>query len=92
MSVNREEIKRLIDLIPDQDATEVLDFIEYLNMKRERESAKHLDVMILSEDENLIEQVNQSQVDRQAGCIYGKEAGFDYLRTKIEEFERGQNL
>ncbi len=81
MSVNREEIKRLIDLIPDQDATEVLDFIEYLNMKRERESAQQLDVKILAQDESLIEQVNQSQVDRQTGCIYGKEAGLDYLRT-----------
>lgn len=91
MSVNREEIKRLIDLIPDQDASEVLDFIGYLNMKRERES-EQLDVKLLSQDENLTKQVNQSQLDRQAGRIYEKEAGLDYLRTKVEEFERGQNL
>lgn len=92
MSVNREEIKRLIDLIPDQDATEVLDFIGYLNMKRERESAEQLDLEQLSTDENLIRQVQHSREDRQAGRIYEKEAGLDYLRTKLEEFEREQNL
>jgi hypothetical protein len=31
--VNREELKRMIDQIPDQDAVEVLDFIGYLNVK-----------------------------------------------------------
>lgn len=54
MSVNREEIKRLIDQIPDQDAVVVHDFIGYLNMKRERETAEQLDLEQLSTDENLI--------------------------------------
>lgn len=92
MSVNREELKRLIDQIPDQDAEEVLDFVGFLSMKRERESAEQLDIELLSRDENLIRQVNQSRMDRQAGRIYEKETGLDYLRAKVEEFEREQNL
>ncbi|NHN29656.1 DUF2281 domain-containing protein [Paenibacillus agricola] len=43
MSVNREELKRMIDYIAAQDALEVLDFIGYLNMKRERETLKNLE-------------------------------------------------
>ncbi|MGG1513911.1 DUF2281 domain-containing protein [Paenibacillus oryzisoli] len=43
MSVNREELKKLIDEIPEQDAVEVIDFIGYLKMKRERESFHDLE-------------------------------------------------
>lgn len=43
MSVNREELKRIIDQIPEQDAVEVLDFIGYLNMKRERKALNNLE-------------------------------------------------
>ncbi|SFP33202.1 hypothetical protein [Salibacterium halotolerans] len=92
MSVNREKIKQLIDLIPDQDAAEVLDFIEYINWKREREKPDPLNADFLSKDENLIEQINLSQLDRQAGRVYEKEEGLDYLRKKVKDFERGQNL
>lgn len=42
MGMNREELKRLIDHITEQDAAEVLDFIGYLNMKREREAIRNL--------------------------------------------------
>jgi len=90
VSVNREELKRLIDQIPDQDAVEVFDFIGYLNLKRER--AQGLDVEQLAIDESLIRQVEQSREDRQVGRVYGQEAGLDYLRMKVEEFERGQSL
>lgn len=92
MSVNREELKRLIDHIPEQDAVEVLDFIGYLNMKREREAAQQLDIEVLSEDENLIRQVQKSREDRNAGRVYGQKEGLEYLRAKVEEFERGQSL
>jgi hypothetical protein len=92
MSVNREELKRMIDQIPDQDAVEVLDFIGYLNLKREREATQDLDVEQLSTDEGLIRQVQQSRKDRQAGRIFRPEAGLGYLRVKVEEFERGQSL
>ncbi|MBB6669991.1 DUF2281 domain-containing protein [Cohnella nanjingensis] len=43
MSVNREELKRIIDQIPEQDAVEVADFIGYLNSKREREAQNNLE-------------------------------------------------
>ncbi|GIP36658.1 hypothetical protein J2TS4_58680 [Paenibacillus sp. J2TS4] len=43
MSVNREELKKMIDHITEQDAVEVLDFIGYLNMKREREALNNLE-------------------------------------------------
>jgi hypothetical protein len=43
MSVSREEFKRMIDKIPDNDFEEVLDFIGYLNMKREREALNNLE-------------------------------------------------
>ncbi|WP_175637132.1 hypothetical protein [Oceanobacillus sojae] len=48
MSVNREELKRLIDFIHEEDIAEVYDFIGYLNMKREREAIEHMDVDLLS--------------------------------------------
>ena len=92
MSVNREEIKRLIDQIPDQDAAEVLDFIGYLSQKRERLIAEEFDIKEISLDENLIRQIEQSRMDRKAGRIYEQDKGLEYLRFKLEEFERGQNL
>ena len=92
MSVNREELKRMIDYIPEQDAVEVLDFIGYLNMKRDRETTQHLDVEIPSIDEDLIRQVQKSREDRENGRIYNQQAGLDYLQMKVEEFEHGQSL
>lgn len=92
MSVNREELKRMIDQIPEQDALEVYDFIGYLNMKRERADLQQLDTASLAEDADLIRQVEQSREDREHGRIYGKESGLDYLRNKVKEFEHGQNV
>jgi hypothetical protein len=43
VSVNREELKRIIDHIPEQDAIEVADFIGYLNARRARETLKNLE-------------------------------------------------
>jgi hypothetical protein len=92
MSVDREELKRMIDQVPEQDALEVYGFIGYLNMKRERADQQQLDVSLLTEDEDLIRQVQESREDRKFGRVYGKEAGLDYLRVKVKEFEHGQNL
>ncbi|WCK55180.1 hypothetical protein PP175_04115 [Aneurinibacillus sp. Ricciae_BoGa-3] len=92
MSVDREQLKRMIDEIPEQDAAEVLDFIGFLNMKRERAAIQQLNVEELSQDEGLIRQVQQSRADREAGRVYGQEAGLEYLRMKMREFERGQSL
>lgn len=89
MSINREELKRMIDQITEQDALEVYDFIGYLNMKRERSA---LVGSILMDDEDLIRQVQASREDRKLGRVFDKEAGLDYLRDKVNEFEREQNL
>lgn len=91
MSVNREELKRMIDQIPEQDALEVYDFIGYLMMKRER-SEQQMDVSLLADDEDLIRQVQASREDRKSGRVFGKEAGLDYLRARVKEFEHEQNL
>jgi hypothetical protein len=92
MSINRDEIKRLIDFIPEQDALEVLDFIGYLNMKREKEVLHQLDVEVLSQDKELIRQIQNSREDRENGRIYAQELGLEYLRKKVEEFENGQSI
>jgi hypothetical protein len=85
LSVNREELKRMIDKIPEQDALEVYDFIEFLNRKREKESSQQLDIDDLVNDENLIRQIENSRVDRNNGRFYTKEQGLEYLRKRFEE-------
>lgn len=44
MSVNREELKDLIDSIQEEDAVQVYDFIGYLNMKREKETIEQMNL------------------------------------------------
>jgi hypothetical protein len=85
LSVNREELKRMIDKIPELDALEVYDFIEFLNRKREKESSQQLDIDDLVNDENLIRQIENSRVDRNNGRFYTKEQGLEYLRKRFEE-------
>lgn len=41
------------------------------------------DVALLAEDADLIRQVEHSREDRNHGRIYAKEAGLNYLRTRI---------
>lgn len=92
MGINREQLKRMIDQIPEHDAVKVFDFVGYLNMKREKEMINQLDVEALSKDESLIDQVQKSRDDRNNNLMYSKESGLEYLRSKVKEFERGQNL
>lgn len=92
MGINREELKKLIDQIPEQDALQVYDFIGYLNMKREKADQGQPDFSFLENDPDLIHQVQRSREDREQGRIYGKEAGLEYLQEKIREFEHGQNI
>lgn len=47
VGMNREELKRLIDHITEQDAAEVLDFIGYLNMKRERRTDRRINSYLM---------------------------------------------
>lgn len=92
MNINRDEIKRLIDFILEQDALEVLDLIGYLNMKREKEVSQQLDVEVLSRDKELIRQIQNSREDRENGRIYGQEPGVEYLHKKVREFDHGQSI
>lgn len=50
MSIIREELKRMIDGISEQDALEVYDFTGCLNMKREKGVQYQLEVDSLAED------------------------------------------
>ena len=92
MRVNREELKQMIDRIPEQDALEVFDFIGYLNMKREKEALEQLDIELLAKDPDLISQIQKSQKDQENGRMYNQEQGLAYLRKKVDEFEHGQSL
>lgn len=92
MGVNREDLKRLIDTINEEDVAEIYDFIGYLNMKRERETIDQLDVELLSEDKGMIRQIRKSRDDRANGRVYDQKQGLNYLRNKITEFESEQNL
>lgn len=87
MSVNREELKELIDFIQDEDAVQVYDFIGYLNMKREKEAIEQMNLDHLSEDKGIIYQVQQSREDRTNGRIYDQKQGLDFLQRKIKDFE-----
>ncbi|UCZ53458.1 hypothetical protein LGQ02_01260 [Bacillus shivajii] len=88
MSVNREELKRMIDQIPEEEALEVFDFISYLKLKREKKALDQSDLDTLSEDESLIKQVTKSRQERQKGQVYTKNQGLMYLREKVDNIER----
>lgn len=92
MDVNREDLKRLIDSINEEDAAEIYDFIGYINMKREREAINQLDVELLSEDKALIRQILKSREDRANGRVYDQEHGLNYLRNKNAEYDSEENL
>ncbi|WP_240377132.1 hypothetical protein [Bacillus piscicola] len=92
MSVNREELKRLIDFIHEEDAAEVYDFIGYLNMKREREAIEQIDLDLLSKDKELRRQIQKSREDRTNGRTYDQKHGLKYLQNKIKEFDSEQHL
>ncbi|MCD8510407.1 MAG: hypothetical protein LRY73_11455 [Bacillus sp. (in: Bacteria)] len=71
-----------------KDAKKVLDFLEKLGSRIENQAF----ASDLSEDKALIDQISASRKDRESGRIYNKEEGLEYLREKVEEFERKQNL
>lgn len=87
MSVDREELKQLIDLIDEEDAAEVYDFIGYLNMKREKEIVGKIDTGQLAQDLELIRQIEGSRKDRADGRVYNREQGLNYLRAKTRATE-----
>lgn len=85
MSINREELKRMIDQIPEQDALEVFDLIKYLNKKRENEILNETEIEYLAKDEKLIRQIEKSREDRQNGRVFSKDEGLNYLRERSED-------
>lgn len=92
MVVDREELKRIIDQMDEEDTAEVFDFIGYLKMKREKGNLFQMDVDSFSDDKELIRQIEKSRKDRVTGQIYDQEQGLKYLQSKVREFENGQNL
>ena len=92
MGINRDELKRMIDHIHEEDTVEVYDFISYLNLKREKETLDHVEIESFSEDKKLLRQIKKSRDERKNGLVLNQEQGLKYLRGKIEEFEREQNL
>lgn len=83
MTVNRDELKSMIDKIPEKDVLELSNFLDYLNTKREKEQL-NIDVDYLSADESLIDQVMKSRKDRANGRLYTHEAGLSYLQKKAD--------
>lgn len=92
VDVNREDLKRLIDSLNEEDAAEIYDFIAYLNMKREIKAIDKINLELFSQDKELIRQIKKSREDRANGRIYDQKQGLNYLRNKITEFESEQNL
>lgn len=85
LRIDRDQLKQMIDEIPEQDALEVYDFIGYLNMKREKETLNEKEFEYLAKDEELIRQVQKSREDRRSKNYYSKEDGLKYLRNRFEE-------
>jgi hypothetical protein len=85
LSINREELKRMIDQIPEQDALEVFDLIKYLNKKREKEILNETEIEYLAKDEKLIRQIEKSREERQNGRVFSKDEGLNYLRERSED-------
>ncbi|WP_438317376.1 hypothetical protein [Sporosarcina sp. FA9] len=82
MIVNRDELKSMIDIVPEQDALELYNFLDYLNTKREKRQLSS-DEDLLSEDKSLIHQIIKSREDRLEGRLYTQESGLSYLRQKL---------
>lgn len=85
MRVSREELKRMIDQIPEQDVLEVYDFIEFLTFKRGEQALHEQEIEYLAKDEEVVRQVQKSREDRRNGRIYSKEQGLKYLRRRFKE-------
>ncbi|AFM43119.1 hypothetical protein Desaci_4266 [Desulfosporosinus acidiphilus SJ4] len=63
-----------------------------VNVWIEEENEDSIDIESLADDTNLIHQIEHSRDDRKSGRVYDHQAGLEYLRERIKEFERGQNV
>ncbi|MFZ3131404.1 MAG: hypothetical protein WA125_09980 [Desulfosporosinus sp.] len=66
--------------------------LKLINVWIEQHNDDGIDIEALAEDVNLFHQIKQSRDDRKSDRIYDHLTGLEYLREKIEEFERGQNV
>ena len=89
---------QLFDRFKHKEMLEMSDLIQVLkdefnvNVWIEEHNENGLDIESLAEDTNLLHQIEQSRDDRKSGRVYGHQEGLEYLREKLEEFERGQNV
>src|SRR5665647_2045970 len=89
---------QLFDKFEHKEILEMSDLVQVLkdefnvDVWIEEHNANGLDIGSLAEDTNLFHQIEQSRNDRRSGRVYDHQAGTEYLREKIEEFERGQNV
>lgn len=89
---------KLLEKFKHKEILEISDLVQVIkdefnvNVWLEEENEGSLDIESLAEDANLIHQIEHSRNDRKSGRVYEHQEGLEYLREKIKEFERGQNL
>ncbi len=89
---------QLFDKFKHKEMLEMSDLVQVIkdefnvNVWIEEHNDDGLDIESLAGDANLFHQIEQSRDDRKSGRVYDHQAGLEYLREKIEEFERGQNI
>ena len=89
---------QLFDKFKHKDILEMSDLIQVIkdefnvSVWIEEHNNDGLDIESLAVDANLFHQIKQSRDDRKSGRVYAHQEGLEYLREKIEEFERGQNI
>lgn len=89
---------QLFDKFKDKEILELSDLVQIIkdefdvNVWIEKPSDDGLDIESLAEDVNLFHQIQQSREDRKSGKVFDQQTGLEYLRGKVEEFERGQNV
>ena len=89
---------QLFDKFKHKEILELSDLVQAIkdefdvNVWIEEQNADSLDIESLAEDYDLFHQIQQSRNDRESGRVFEQQAGLEYLRQKVEEFERGQNV
>ncbi len=91
-------INQLFDKFKHKEMLELSDLVQIIkdefdvNVWIEEQNDDSLDIESLAEDANLVYQIQQSRDDRKYGRVFDQKAGLEYLRGKVKEFERGQNV
>lgn len=77
--------KRLVEL---SDLLKVIEEEFDVSVRVEGGDLDEFDVKALAEDPDVIRQIQDSREDRKAGRTYTGEAGLEFLRQQIRNFER----